>query len=128
MSTHSESGDTKAASVVTPSQSQETLLSMADVLGRKWHLVILHRLTQDARGFSELKEDIDRISSKVLSDSLGRLETEHGLVERRIVSEKPVRVEYAMTERGRDLAPIVDRIHEWGVEHAVSDRDNRNCP
>ncbi|GAB6861766.1 winged helix-turn-helix transcriptional regulator [Haloplanus litoreus] len=121
MSTHSESGDTEPTSVVTPSQSQETLLSMADVLGRKWHLVILHRLTQDAMGFSELKGDIDRISSKVLSDSLDRLETEHGLVERRIVSEKPVRVEYAMTDRGRDLAPIVDRIHEWGVEHAVTE-------
>lgn len=118
MSTHSESSDTK--SVVTPRQSQETLISMADVLGRKWHLVILHELlTEGAMGFGELKGDIDRISSKVLSDSLERLETEHELVERRIVSEKPVRVEYTLTDRGRDLAPIVDRIHEWGVEHAV---------
>lgn len=122
MSTHSEPDDTNRASIVTPSQSQEALVSMADVFGRKWHLVILHRLlTKDAMGFNELKQDIDRISSKVLSDSLDRLETEHGLVERRIVSEKPVRVEYAMTDRGRDLAPIVDRIHEWGVEHAVTE-------
>jgi len=120
MSTHPESSDSKPTSVVTPRQSQETLISMADVLGRKWHLVILHELlTEGAMGFGELKRDIDRISSKVLSDSLDRLETEHDLVERRIVSEKPVRVEYAMTDRGRNLAPIVDRIHEWGVEHAV---------
>lgn len=122
MSTHSESSDTKSTSVVTPSQSQETLISMANLLGRKWHLVILHELlTEGAMGFGELKGDIDRISSKVLSDSLDRLESEHDLVERRIVSEKPVRVEYAMTDRGRELAPIVDRIHEWGIEHAVSE-------
>ncbi|RCU44376.1 transcriptional regulator [Haloplanus salinus] len=120
MSTHPEPSDTKSASVVTPGQSQETLISMADVLGRKWHLVILHELlTEGAMGFGELKGEIDHISSKVLSDSLDRLETEHDLVERRIVSEKPVRVEYAMTDRGRDLAPIVTRIHEWGVEHVV---------
>jgi len=128
MSTHSESSETESMSVVTPSQSQETLISMAS-LGHKWHLVILQQLlTEGAMGFGELKGEIDHISSKVLSDSLDRLETEHELVERRIVSEKPVRVEYAMTERGRDFAPIVDRIHEWGVEHAVSDSDHRNCP
>jgi len=127
MSTHSESSETKSTSVVTPSQSRETLISMANLLGRKWHLVILHQLlTEGAMGFGELKGEIDHISSKVLSDSLDRLETEHDLVERRIVSEKPVRVEYAMTERGRDFAPIVDRIHEWGVEHDVSERDHRN--
>jgi DNA-binding HxlR family transcriptional regulator len=120
MSTHSESSDTKSTSVVTPSQSQETLISMANLLGRKWHLVILHQLlTEGAMGFGELKGEIDHISSKVLSDSLDRLETEHELVERHIVSEKPVRVEYAVTDRGRDFAPIVTRIHEWGVEHVV---------
>lgn len=120
MSTHSESSDTKSTSVVTPSQSQEMLISMANLLGRKWHLVILHQLlTEGAMGFGELKGEIDHISSKVLSDSLDRLETEHELVERRIVSEKPVRVEYAMTDQGRDIAPVVDRIHGWGVEHVV---------
>ncbi|WP_338742237.1 helix-turn-helix domain-containing protein [Haloplanus salilacus] len=120
MSTHSERSDTNSTPVVTPRQSRETLVSMADVLGRKWHLVILHELlTEGGMGFGELEGDIDRISSKVLSDSLERLETEHGLVERRIVNDKPVRVEYALTDRGRDFAPVVDRIHEWGVEHDV---------
>jgi len=95
---------------------------MTGVFGRKWHLIILHQLlTEGAMGFSELKGKIDRISSKVLSDSLERLETEHGLIERRIVSEKPVRVEYTMTDRGRHLAPIVDQIHEWGVQHGATE-------
>ncbi|WP_251328527.1 winged helix-turn-helix transcriptional regulator [Haloplanus pelagicus] len=93
---------------------------MSNLLGRKWHLIILHQLlTEGAMGFGELKGEIDHISSKVLSDSLDRLETEHELVERHIVSKKPVRVEYAVTDRGRDFAPIVTRIHEWGVEHVV---------
>lgn len=121
MSTHSEGRET--ASFVTPSHSQEILVSMTDVLGRKWHLVILYHLsTQEPRGFNDLKREIDRISSKVLSDSLDRLETEHGLVERRIVSEKPVRVEYSLTDRGRELSPLLDRIHEWGIEHVTTDQ------
>ena len=124
MSTNSESSDTETASFVTPRRSHEVLIAMADVFGRKWHLIILHQLlTDEVMGFSELKGEIDRISSKVLSDSLERLETEHGLIERRIVNEKPVRVEYTLTERGRDLAPLVDRIHDWGVEHVGTDAE-----
>jgi DNA-binding HxlR family transcriptional regulator len=122
MSTHPDSSDAESTSFVPPSRSQETLLAMANVLGRKWHLVVLHQLlTQGEMGFSELQRDVDRISSKVLSDTLDRLETEHGLVERRIVSEKPIRVEYATTDRGRALEPIVDRIHDWGLEHATTE-------
>jgi len=122
MSTNSESSETEPESFVTPRRSQEVLIAMTGVFGRKWHLIILHQLlTEGAMGFSELKGKIDRISSKVLSDSLERLETEHGLIERRIVSEKPVRVEYTMTDRGRHLAPIVDQIHEWGVQHGATE-------
>jgi len=124
MSTNSEPSDTETASFVTPRRSQEVLIAMTDVFGRKWHLVILHQLqTGEAMGFSELKGEIDHISSKVLSDSLDRLETEYGLIERRVVNEKPVRVEYTMTDRGRDLAALVDRIHDWGVEHVATDTE-----
>lgn len=124
MSTNSESSDTETASFVTPRRSQEVLIAMTDVFGRKWHLVILHQLqTGEAMGFSELKGEIGHISSKVLSDSLDRLETEYGLIERRVVNEKPVRVEYTVTDRGRDLAALVDRIHDWGVEHVATDTE-----
>jgi len=90
------------------------ITATATVLGRKWHPVIVHRLLQRGPlGFNALKEAVDGVSSKVLSDSLENLE-EHGLVDREIVSEKPFRVEYSLTERGRSLEPVIGAMREWG--------------
>ena len=52
----------------------------------------------------------------MLSDSLTTLE-EHGLVERVVVSEKPVRVRYSLTDRGRELEPALDAMVDWGRDH-----------
>jgi DNA-binding HxlR family transcriptional regulator len=93
------------------------ITSTATIMGRKWHPVIIHRLLRKGPlGFNALKEAVDGVSSKVLSDSLEDLE-EHGLVDRAIVSEKPFRVEYSLTERGQSLEPVVTAMREWGEEH-----------
>jgi DNA-binding HxlR family transcriptional regulator len=86
----------------------------ATLIGRKWHPVIVHRLLEAGPlGFNALKEEVGGVSSKVLSDSLTDLE-EAGLVDREIVSEKPFRVEYSLTERGSALRPVIDAMAEWG--------------
>jgi DNA-binding HxlR family transcriptional regulator len=86
----------------------------ATLVGKKWHPVIIHRLLEHGPlGFNALKEEVDGISSKVLSDSLSDLE-ESQLVERSIVSEKPFRVEYSLTERGAGLRPVIEAMAEWG--------------
>jgi DNA-binding HxlR family transcriptional regulator len=86
----------------------------ASLIGKKWHPVIIHRLLDNGPlGFNALKDEVDGISSKVLSDSLSDLE-ESRLVEREIVSEKPFRVEYSLTERGDALRPVVEAMAEWG--------------
>jgi DNA-binding HxlR family transcriptional regulator len=83
-----------------------------DVIGRKWHPVIIHRLLQhDALRFNELSNEVGAITNKMLSQSLDDLE-EKGLVDREIVSEKPVAVEYSLTERGRSLQPVIDSLEE----------------
>jgi DNA-binding HxlR family transcriptional regulator len=93
------------------------ITATARVLGRKWHPVIVHRLIAEGPlGFNALKDSVDGISSKVLSDSLEDLE-EHGLVDRAIVSEKPFRVEYSLTERGRSLESVIEEMREWGEHH-----------
>jgi DNA-binding HxlR family transcriptional regulator len=93
--------------------------STASLIGRKWHPVIVHRLLDcGPLGFNDLESEVDGISSKVLSDSLDDLE-ESGVVNREIVSEKPVRVEYSLTERGADLEPVIEAMAEWGAEHLV---------
>ena len=91
----------------------------ASLIGKKWHPVIIHRLLEHGpSGFNELKKAVDGISSKVLSDSLSDLE-EATLVEREIISEKPFRVEYSLTERGADLEPVIAAMAEWGQRHLV---------
>jgi len=91
----------------------------ASLIGKKWHPVIVDRLLQEGPlGFNALKEAVDGISSKVLSDSLDDLE-EAGIVTRSVVSEKPFRVEYALTDRGEELGPVIDAMRNWGQDHLL---------
>ncbi|WP_415383522.1 winged helix-turn-helix transcriptional regulator [Halosimplex sp. TS25] len=89
----------------------------ATLIGKKWHPVIVHRLLEHGpSGFNELQDNVDGISSKVLSDSLDDLE-ENRLVDRDIVSEKPFRVQYSLTAHGESLEPVIAAMHEWGREY-----------
>ena len=97
--------------------TQRVLIEVADVLGHKWHQVILHRLLNEgALTFSGLQSGIDEVSNKMLSDSLSALES-RGLVDRDVVNEKPVRVQYTLTDRGRELEAVLDPMMRWGREH-----------
>jgi DNA-binding HxlR family transcriptional regulator len=98
----------------------------ASLIGKKWHPVIVDRLLKNGPlGFNALKEAVDGISSKVLSDSLDDLE-ETGIVTREVISEKPFRVEYALTERGEELAPVIQSMREWGQDHLVPAPDRES--
>ena len=99
--------------------------STATLIGKKWHCVIIHRLLENGPlGFSALQTEVDGISSKVLSDSLGDLEDKQ-LINREIVNEKPVRVEYSLTDTGQSLEPVIFAMRDWGLEHLAetTDRD-----
>jgi len=90
------------------------ITATAKLIGKKWHPVIIHRLLEkQPLGFNALKEEVDGVSSKVLSESLEDLQGK-GLVEREVVSEKPVRVEYCLTESGRKLEPVIMEMAKWG--------------
>lgn len=94
-----------------------TVTCTAHLIGKKWHPVIIHRLLDHGPlGFNALKDEIDSISSTVLSNSLEDLE-DNGLVNRAIVSEKPFRVEYSLTEQGASLEPIIKAMDTWGQEY-----------
>jgi len=88
-----------------------------DVIENKWHPVIVDRLlAQGPLHFNQLADEIGPITNKVLSNSLQNLE-ESGLVDRTIVNDQPVEVEYALTDRGRSLEPVIDALAAWGREH-----------
>lgn len=91
---------------------QDRLVGATAVLGKKWHLTIIHVLSiAGPLGFSDLEGRIDGISAKVLSDSLGELESK-GLVDRTVLSERPVRVEYSLTADGDRFRPIITTIRD----------------
>lgn len=97
--------------------TQRLLIEVADVLGHKWHPVILTQLLgEESLTFSGLQSAIDGISNKMLSDSLSTLENE-ALIDREVVTEKPVRVRYTLTDRGRELESVLDPMVRWGRNH-----------
>ncbi|WP_458207665.1 winged helix-turn-helix transcriptional regulator [Haladaptatus sp. NG-SE-30] len=99
------------------------ITSTTSLIGKKWHPVIVHRLlVHGPSGFNELKTEVDGISSKVLSDSLEDLENKQ-FVLREIVSEKPIRVQYSLTEYGESLEPVVMAMRDWGMEYLTPAAD-----
>lgn len=110
------------------SHTQQVLIEMSDLLGHKWHPVILQQLVaREECGFSDLHAAIDDISNKMLSDSLTTLE-DRGLVKRVVVSEKPIRVRYSLTDRGRELVPTLNTMVEWGQDHLSPAEPTPNTP
>ena len=94
------------------------------VIGGKWKLVILWYLWDDARRFSELKRSIAGITQRMLTQQLRELERD-GVVSRKVYAQVPPRVEYAITDFGRTLEPILRLMCKWGEEHArrIKSRD-----
>lgn len=92
------------------------LIAAAPIFGKKWHLVVLHRLlTHDELGFNELARTVPGLSHKVLSSCLDDLQ-DQGLVERAVVSEVPYRVQYALTPFGESVEPVLTAMEVWGTD------------
>jgi len=94
------------------------------LLGKRWTGLILDSLLDGSRRFCELTATVEGLSDRVLSDRLRELESE-GIVERIVYPQIPVRVEYRLTEKGRDLKPVVQSIHEW-AEHWIELPESSN--
>jgi DNA-binding HxlR family transcriptional regulator len=85
----------------------------ADVVCGKWTLLVIRDLAEDSQRFCELERSLEGISPRTLSLRLRALE-EEGIVERRTYPEVPPRVEYALTEKGRALAPLIESMRSYG--------------
>lgn len=83
------------------------------LIGSKWKLLIIRNLLQRPWRFNELRKDLDGISQKVLTDSLRSME-EDGLITQTVYPEVPPRVEYALSDLGKSLKPILDSMVAWG--------------
>ena len=85
----------------------------AEIVCAKWTMLVIRDLAEGRSRFCELERSLEGISPRTLSLRLRALE-EEGIVERKTYPEVPPRVEYALTEKGRALMPIVEDMREYG--------------
>jgi DNA-binding HxlR family transcriptional regulator len=84
----------------------------SELIGRRWTGAIIFVLLRAKCRFATLRAAIPDITDRMLSDRLQELEAE-GIVERTVIPETPVRVEYALTKKGRALVKAIDAIADW---------------
>jgi DNA-binding HxlR family transcriptional regulator len=85
----------------------------AEIVCGKWTLLIIRDLAEGRSRFGELERSLQGISPRTLSLRLRALE-EEGIVARHTYPEVPPRVEYALTEKGRALVPLIDDMRAYG--------------
>ncbi len=89
-----------------------------DRIGDRWTVLIVGVLGDGTRRFSELRDAIGGITPKVLTQTLRALERD-GLVTRKVYPEVPPRVEYTLTDLGRELITPIGVIRAWAEQHMV---------
>lgn len=111
----------KKASLSIPT-GRETLRSACpvaytlDVLGDKWSMLVIRDLYQGKKRFKDFAASPEGIPTNILTNRLNRL-TEAGVAEKVSYSERPPRAEYHLTDKGRELLPILKAMLDWGVKH-----------
>ena len=86
------------------------------MIGSKWKLLIMRNLLARPWRFNELKKDLEGISQKVLTDSLRSMEAD-GIITRTVYPEVPPRVEYALSDLGESMRPIIKSMEKWGIDY-----------
>jgi DNA-binding HxlR family transcriptional regulator len=93
----------------------------SELIGRRWTGAIIFVLMESRCRFATLRAAIPDITDRMLSERLSELEHE-GIVERTVVPDTPVRVEYALTRKGRELASAIDAIGDWAKKWIEPDK------
>ena len=83
-----------------------------ELIGRRWTGAILNAMCAGATRYSEIKESIPGLTDRLLSDRLRELEAE-GVVDRKVLPEVPVAIRYRLTEKGRELLPVIEAVGRW---------------
>ncbi len=84
----------------------------AEIISKRWTALILKALMDGPLRFSEVAACLCSVSDRILSERLKELEHEQ-IILRRVWPQSPIRVEYALTDKGRALSPIIDAIEAW---------------
>ncbi|RYY54550.1 MAG: transcriptional regulator [Chitinophagaceae bacterium] len=83
----------------------------------KWKVLILsHLYRYKKRSYSEIRDNLPRISEKMLSQQLKEMEADE-LIVKKTISSKPYRVEYALAKNGKAFSPIMEFASKWGIRY-----------
>ena len=89
---------------------------MLDVLGDKWTLLVVRDIIFGKHTFKELQQSLEKIPSNILADRLKRLQQEK-IIERTLYQERPKRYAYKLTQKGRDLGPVMKSMIAWSNKY-----------
>jgi DNA-binding HxlR family transcriptional regulator len=88
-----------------------------DLIGERWTILLLRDLLRHGpRKFQDFEASLPGVAPNTLSARLKSLE-ENGLVRRELYNERPPRLEYVLTEKGKSLGPVVKAMRDWGAKH-----------
>ena len=94
------------------------------LIGKKWKMLILRNLMSRPWRFNEMLRSIPGISQKVLTDNLRALEND-AIITRTVFPEVPPRVEYALSDLGESMRPIIKAMEVWGTGYQQLVRDSK---
>ena len=88
-----------------------------DLIGERWTILLLRDLLLEGpRRFQDFQASLPGVAPNILSARLKAME-DNGLIGRQLYSERPPRVEYLLTDKGKSLGPIVKAMREWGTKN-----------
>jgi len=87
-----------------------------DIVGDKWTLLIVRDLFAGKKTYGDFQQSPEKIPTNILADRLKRLRR-HGIVTRHPYQERPIRYEYLLTPKGKELGPVLKAMVKWGEKH-----------
>lgn len=105
--------------IATPSSLEPKvgcIASAMKIIGNKWTALILRDLMEGPKRFCELEKSVGNINPRTLSQRLDDLEAEN-IITRQTFAEVPPRCEYTLTQKGRDLLPVLKQMAAWGNKY-----------
>ena len=97
-----------------------------ELIGGKYKALILWHLSERKLRFSQLRDEINGVTPKMLTQQLRELEA-HSLIHREVFPTVPPRVEYSLTDLGRSLMPLLVAMRDWGTDYLRSKNTEPNC-
>jgi DNA-binding HxlR family transcriptional regulator len=91
------------------------------IVGNKWTALILRDLHSGPKRFGELEKSLHGISPRTLSQRLDDLE-QCGILTKKTFAEAPPRIEYTLTQKGRDLVPVLQQMAAWGDKYYYAEK------